>query len=54
LTFVEEEHNQAWAGKMKKLLIRIHRAVQESKREGKRTLGSTLLEEYERCSRRKC
>jgi transposase len=54
LTFLEEEHSQRWAGRMKKLLIGIEGSVRRAREEGRaNSLGSEEMEKkYERIYRR--
>ena len=46
LTFLEEQHNQAWAGKMKGLLVRIYQRVLAVRAEGGQALASQEVEEF--------
>jgi transposase len=48
LTFIEEEHEQVWAGAMKRLLVRIEGSVREAVAKVRAGLSSEELEEYER------
>jgi transposase len=48
LTFVEEEHEQEWAGQMKALLMEIEEAVREEAASGGRRLASETKGEFER------
>ena len=48
LTFVEEEHEQQWAGEMKALLMEIEEAVREEAALGGRRLASETREDFER------
>lgn len=48
LTFVEEEHEQEWAGKMKGLLSEIEEAVREEAASGGTHLAPERLEGFER------
>ena len=46
LTFLEEQHNQAWAGKMKGLLVRIYQRVLAVRADGGQALASQEVEEF--------
>jgi transposase len=48
LTFVEEEHEQEWAGQMKALLSEIEEAVREEAARGGRRLASETEGDFER------
>ena len=48
LIFLEEEHTQEWAGKMKKLLLEIKGSVETRKADGATSLEPLLLVEFER------
>jgi transposase len=48
LTFVDEEHEQEWAGKMKGLLLEIEEAVREEAASGGTHLAPERLERFER------
>jgi transposase len=48
LTFVEEEHEQEWAGEMKALLMEIEEAVREEAASGGTQLASETTGEFER------
>jgi len=48
LTFVEEEHEQEWAGRMKGLLWEIEEAVREEVALGGRCLASERIEKFEK------
>jgi transposase/uncharacterized coiled-coil protein SlyX len=47
LTFLEEEHDQEWAGRMKALLVEMEEAVREHGTRGARELAPEKLEEFE-------
>jgi transposase len=48
LTFVEEEHEQEWAGKMKRLLVEMERAVFEAASKGESSLSRERVLALER------
>lgn len=48
LTFVEEEHEQEWAGEMKALLMEIEETVREEVASGGRRVASETKREFER------
>jgi transposase len=48
LTFVEEEYAQAWATKMKRLLVRMKKAVEEAQERGEDHLAPRRIRRYER------
>lgn len=48
LTFVEEEYAQPWAEKMKKLLLRIKKRVDDSKRTGLDSLSKCQIQGFQR------
>jgi transposase len=48
LIFVEEEHGQAWAKKMKLLLVRMKNAVDKAKESGKDSLPPRRIRRFER------
>ena len=48
LIFLEEHHNQAWAGKMKKLLVKMLQAKNKATSSGKDDLSVSTLSRYER------
>ncbi len=50
--FLQEEHEQAWAGEMKGLLVRIERSVREAATKGKGSLSPRESDEHERIYRR--
>jgi transposase len=52
LTFVEEEHEQQWAGRMKALLMEIDQAVREKGASGELELAPERIEEFERSYQR--
>jgi transposase len=47
LTFVEEEHEQKWAGRMKALLLEIEEAIRKEAASGGRHLAPERVEEFE-------
>lgn len=47
LTFVEEEHGQAWARKMKRLLLRMKKAVEEARQRGEDHLPPRRIRGFE-------
>jgi transposase len=53
LTFLEEEHSQRWAGRMKKLLVRIEGSVRRAREKGRANrLDREESRKYERIYRR--
>jgi transposase len=48
LTFIEEEHEQQWAGQMKALLMEIEEAVREEAARGGKRLASETIRDFER------
>jgi transposase len=48
LGFVEEEHSQEWAGRMKSLLVEMERAVGEEASRGSASLSSKRVLSFER------
>jgi transposase len=52
LIFIEEEYEQPWATKMKKVLLEIKEAVDFAKRKNRKTLNPELKERFERKYRR--
>jgi transposase/uncharacterized coiled-coil protein SlyX len=48
LTFIEEEHEQEWAGGMKTLLMEIEESVREEAAKGGRRLAPEQVEKFER------
>ena len=48
LTYLQEEHNQKWAGEMKRLLIEIKQSVEEAKDKGAKSLEAEKIESFER------
>jgi transposase len=52
LTFVEEEHEQEWAGRMKGLLMEIEQAVREKAATGEPELAPDRIEKFERSYQR--
>lgn len=47
LTYLEEEEQIKWAGRMKKLLVEIKRSVEAAKDKGNSSLSKAEIEEYE-------
>ena len=52
LTFLEEEHSQEWAGKMKELLVGIEKSVSEARGKGRASLSTEEMGKHERSYQR--